>query len=111
MRSILKMPGEGPKVVEIDNELRSLQEAVGGHIEHIGIGHGIGILCDEEGRFKGPLVNGRPTSLPFNFFLITVGSLVGPVLFVGEKGEEFVSLDDAQVDRILGFLKMTEEGM
>lgn len=110
MKVIIKRPGEKAEAVEIENELKALQNAVGGHIEHVGFGWGIGILCDEEGRFKGPLVDGRPTSLPFNFFLNPYGSIVGPALFVAEKGDEFVGLNDEQIALVWEFLNaLTDE--
>lgn len=35
MRSLIKRPGEGWTVTEIQNELEPLQKAVGGHLEAV----------------------------------------------------------------------------
>ena len=103
MKAIIKLPGKEPEIIEAESDL---QELVGGYLEHVCFVRGIGILCDEEGLYKGPVVNGKPTSLPYNFFLPHVGALVGPVLFVGESHGVFVDLDERQVSLILGFLNI-----
>ena len=105
MKVILKLPGEAPKEVEIGNGLEDLQKAVGGYIEHVPFGDGIGILVNEEGRFKGPVIGDWPTSLPVNFTLYPYGQLVGPALFIGEGEEDFVGLEDWQMDIINEFFR------
>lgn len=107
MKAILKEPGKEPRILEVESDHEALHEALGGYLEHIGIGRGIGILCDEDGRYKGPVVKGRPTSLPYNFSLPDIGPLVGPVLFVGESPDGFIGLDDEQISLVFdGFEEM-----
>lgn len=78
------------KIVEIDNTLSALQEAVDGRIEPFRIGTDAVILCDEEGKLKGKPVNCRVLGETF----------VGTILVVGTEGEDFtdcpVDLDDWQ---------------
>lgn len=105
MRVVRKNPGRAPEILEIGEELEDLQQAVGGHLEHFGFLPGIGILCDEMSRLKGPVVNGKPTSLPYNFAVDEYVDFVGPVLFVGESGERFIGLSGDQVKKILGFFE------
>ena len=53
---VLKVePYKKPEVVTLKNELSSLQEAVGGLIEFVGLDYdnGIDILCNEEGKLIG----------------------------------------------------------
>ena len=100
MRAVIKKPGESPEIIDVDNDLKPLQEAVGGYIEHFSLTRGIGILCDEDGRFKGPVVDGRVTSLPYTFAFDEYVVFVGAVLFVGESGDDFTDLTDEQVDLI-----------
>lgn len=85
MRALKKNPGEGCKVIEIENDLHALQEAVGGYIEAVPISWSCCILFDEEGRLKG---------LPYN---MTCGGhdLFGPVLTVGVDGEDFTDVPQA----------------
>jgi len=39
-----------PDVIELGNDLRSLQSAVGGHIEIVGLESGVALLLNEEGK-------------------------------------------------------------
>ena len=98
---IIKRPGEKPEVIETGDGPDALSDALGGHIEHVGLGGGIGMLCDEDGRYKGPVIDGKPTSLPLNFFIAPYGAMVGPVLFVGEGEEDFCDLTEEQQQFIL----------
>lgn len=91
MTVILKRPGEEPKKIDIEDTLEAYRSIIGGSIEHLGFGNGIGMLFDEDGKFK---------NLPLNFF-IPGDFIVGNVLFVWGKGEEFVSLSDEQIEHIL----------
>lgn len=97
MTVILKRPGEEPKKIDIEDTLEAYRSIIGGSLEHLGFGNGIGMLFDEDGKFK---------DLSPNFFLFDdreapIDVVVGNVLFVGEKGEEFVSLSDEEIEHIL----------
>lgn len=97
MRALKKNPGEVWKVIEIENDLQALQEAVGGYIEAVTIAEDCCILVDEEGRLKG---------LPYNTTICGY-DLVGPALLVGVDGEDFtdVSPDLEQDLRACGLIK------
>lgn len=82
MKALYKAPGEPAKVIDIENTLKALQEAVGGYIETITIAEDACIIGNEEGRIKG---------LPFNCNLVGL-KLFGPILIVGTKGDEFTDL-------------------
>jgi hypothetical protein len=59
IRVVVVAPDQAtPFVKEIDNELRELQEIVGGHIELVRYG-GFDIFCNEEGKLDGLPLN-RP---------------------------------------------------
>ena len=80
---ILKLSAKGRlEVKNIKNELRVLQNEVGGYIEPVTIfdDKDIVILADEEGKLK------RRSANPF------IPGLVGDVIICGVKGEEFCSL-------------------
>lgn len=64
----------------IDNTLESLQEYVGGYIEAVSIGHGVTVICNEDGRLLG---------LPYNCTINGI-DFCGNVALVGTKGGEFV---------------------
>lgn len=86
MRSLIKRPGEGWTVTEIQNELEPLQKAVGGHLEAVTLWADACVLCNEEGRIKG---------MPYNTTICGV-SFVGPILIVGTAGEDFSDLTEQQ---------------
>lgn len=50
MKAIIKKPGEKPRVIEIENELSALQEAVDGYIQAVPLAADACIICNEEGE-------------------------------------------------------------
>lgn len=82
MRAILKKVGEAPEIVEIENTLEALQDAVGGWIEAIYLDNNAVLICDEEGKIKGK---------PFNFYT-DLDVIVGDVLFVSVADEDFTDI-------------------
>lgn len=83
MKALKVEPGRIPELIEIENELEALQDAVGGDVECVTIASDAAILCDEEGLLKGKPVN-------FTFCGLTI---VGTALFEGVDGEEFCDID------------------
>lgn len=82
MKAILKMPHKRPEIVEIENSLKALQEAVGGHIETLTFAVDACVVCNGEGRFLGFEHNTVVSGVEF----------VGPILVVGVEGEEFTDV-------------------
>ena len=87
MKAIRKKPGEKPEIVDIENNLESLQKAVGGYIECIPYDKFI-VICDEEGRLKGK---------PFNCVIDPI-PYVGTILAVGDDGEDFKDIEISLAD-------------
>ena len=77
MKAIIKKPGEKSKVIEIENELSVLQEAVEGYIQAVPLAADVCIICNEEGKLIG---------LPYNTRIMNE-IFVGNILFVGVAGE------------------------
>ena len=97
MRILFKEPGKEPRSMQIPNELKILQDLVGGLIEPIKVADNVVAICDEEGKLKG---------LEPNFFFGAIGDvIVGPVIFAGERGDEFCSLADDDADLINRILR------
>ena len=94
MRIIKKLPGQRPEVVDTENTLEALQEAVGGYIEAVTFAEDAALICNEEGRLLGLQHNCTVLGIPF----------VGPVLAVGVAGEEFRGLRDEQLQLMLELL-------
>ena len=76
---IKKEPGGVYYVKDIENTLEAMQAEVGGYIETVRFLSDVCIVCNEEGRLKGMEYNDHILGIDF----------VGPIFFVGTKGEEF----------------------
>ena len=88
--SVLKIaPGQYPQQVEIDNDLKALQQAVGGTIAAVyPFADPVAIICNDEGKLMG---------LPLNRALRDENgqmydAVAGTFLVVGLDEEDFVSL-------------------
>lgn len=90
MRVIRKRPGEAWEPIEVENELKPLQQAVGGYLESFTFAEDACVLCDEEGRLKGKPYNTTVCGVPF----------VGTVLIVGVAGEDFSDLTEQMEARM-----------
>lgn len=84
---IIKEPGKGFRLTEIENSLEALQKAVGGDIETVTVAEDLVIICDEEGRGKHE----------FNLMIFGI-EFFGTIIFVGVDGEEFADIPEAMKD-------------
>lgn len=82
LRVLVKRPGLPLRAEVVENTLRSMQELVDGPIECVTITEDIAIVCNEEGRLRGLSPSASVLGMQF----------VGPVAFVGTRGEEFASI-------------------
>lgn len=82
MVAIRKDAGESPKLVQIENSLEALQQAVGGYVETVTFCSDAVLLCDEEGKIKNRPMNVKLFGEEF----------VGTILIVGVNGDEFTDL-------------------
>ena len=79
IRVIVKESGKAPREVTIRNDLKTLQELVGGRIEYYAVRADFGIICNEEGHLL---------HLPYNCACYGSG-FVGTIIAVGAEGENF----------------------
>lgn len=100
MKAVIKRVGKNPVKEEISDDiaagLHDLQGIVGGLIEAVPYEDFL-LICNEEGKLQG---------LAPNFFHGN-DLIVGDVVFVGQNGENFVSLTLAQQNLLLA--KFTAE--
>ena len=82
MKVIIKEPGHMPRQIVIDKSLHTLQELVGGYIEHVGVNEKIGMIINEEGKFNGLEPN----------FKFREDFIMGNAIFVGYDGEDFADV-------------------
>lgn len=85
MRVIMKQPGKDPTQILIPNDLKLLQDIVGGYIETVYLGDGIVMICNEEGKNMGLEPN----------FTLGGETIVGTVLFCGAGEEDFVNCPES----------------
>lgn len=82
LRVLVKRPGLPLRAEVVENTLRSMQELVDGPIECVTVTEDLAIVCNEEGRIRG--LSPSVTILGTQF--------VGPVAFVGVRGEDFTDI-------------------
>ena len=88
LRVVMVEPGKPAYVTEIPHTLEAEQQAVGGRIELVYLDGGI-LVCNDEGKLLGMEGNRR----------LDNGSVIaGPFFIVGDAGENFRSLTNAEVD-------------
>ena len=103
MKVIFKEPGKDARRIVVDGSLKTFQDLVGGHIEHIGLSERLGILCDEEGKLKG---------YDPNFRLAAINDwIVGNAIFVGEGGEDFTDIHEDDAETVMLFLGLQPDLM
>lgn len=83
----MKLDLNSISIIDVDNDLKALQEAVGGRIETVGLKNGGVMIVDEEGMLK---------QYPHNDLAsyISEKHIYGTALIVGVDGEEFDDVPD-----------------
>lgn len=99
LRVLVKRPGLPLRAEVVENTLRSMQDLVDGPIECVTVATDLAIVCNEEGRLRG--LSPSATILGTQF--------VGPVAFVGVRGEDFMSITRAG-ERLVRQIVMEAEG-
>lgn len=82
---LVKRPGLPLRAEVVENTLRSMQDLVDGPIECVTVATDLAIVCNEEGRLRGLSPSASILGTQF----------VGPVAFVGVRGEDFMSITRA----------------
>lgn len=96
IKVIVKDPGKDPEVMEIQNDLKVLQELVGGYVQSVTMADDLMMLMDDDGRMKGKNAN--------VFFTKYDDFIFGPVVFTGVNGKEFASISDKYLEGIPGVI-------
>lgn len=94
IKVVMVEPLKCPTITTINNDLESLQKAVGGLIEFVDIEENVCILCNEEGKLIGLEGNRRLNND------IIAGTFY--VCGVNDNGE-LISLTSAQMDKYLRY--------
>lgn len=107
MKCIKVEPKKRPEVIDIENNLESLQKAVDGFIEVLYPWDDlVGIVCNEEGKINGMALNrALTTDMDGNIFDI----VAGPFLVVGLTDDDFGDIPDDLLDKYLKKFESPEE--
>ena len=93
IRCILVKVFEQPKVVEIENNLSTLQKYVGGLIDIVELENDVDIIINDEGKLLGL----SPNLVLYEFRDI----IVGDFLVVGQKNGETISLSEEKIEKYM----------
>ncbi|MHA2063902.1 MAG: DUF3846 domain-containing protein [Candidatus Thorarchaeota archaeon] len=100
MEAIHKVPGQQAEFIVLDGSLDAIQHYVGGYFRPVTLFDGLVLLCNDDGNILG---------MEPNFPVQGLGMIVGPVLFVREEKENYVSVvreDMKTLTETIGFLEM-----
>lgn len=96
MKCVYVQPQKPPEIKEIGDDLKSLQEAVGGYIEAIyPFEDNVALICNEEGKINGASPN---RLLMYDSDERCFDMICGPFLIVGLTEDNFGSLTDEQAE-------------
>ena len=91
MEVLIIEPGKTPRQADIKNDLKTLQEIVGGYIEVVyPFENSICLICNEEGKLIG---------LPLNRNLEDFDIIAGTFVIVGLSEDNFCSLTPEQAEK------------
>lgn len=81
--------------MEVENDLKAEQAFVGGYIEVLGIGNGIDLVCNEEGK-----INGLVPTIAWIEDEEVVEIICGNCFLCRSMDGEFVSINDEDLEYI-----------
>lgn len=92
IKAIRFRPDYPADLTDVDNDLESLQQIVGGDIEVVPIGEAHVLIIDEEGKLKKKR-HGQLATAVFGERLLPDDWIAGTALLVGSDGPEFTDVD------------------
>lgn len=96
MTVLLVKPGEAPLSVEMDSDLKAMQEAVGGCIEAVyPYEDRVALVCNDEGKLIGMELNRAVRHADGN----TMDIIAGPFLVCGLSADNFCSLSPELMEK------------
>lgn len=113
MKVVVVSPGKKPTVEEIDNNLESMQQAVGGYIEvlYLFSDERICLVCNEEGKFSSEMKPNRAIyqedrckamDRKINIQEERILDIIfGTFFLCSDDGDEFGSLSNGQIAKAL----------
>jgi hypothetical protein len=104
MKVLFIKASEVPKVIEVKNDLKPLQDLVGGYIECVRISSNVSLVCNEEGKLK---------DLSYNLVLLGSGgenivdAIFGDCFLIGNDKEsgEFTDISESDIKKYTNMVK------
>lgn len=124
MKDVIKVlkvePKKKPEICLLKNDLKSLQEAVGGLIEIISLDVGVALLCNEEGKLIGLEANRRLGSdIIVGTFYVLGDDENGVLKSISEEDAEYyselfkdfeeISQEEVDESMVMHFIAFEEE--
>lgn len=95
IKVVFQSPGDISKVITIENDLKPMNELIGGYLETLTLSNGLVLIMDEEGRLKG---------LPDNIRCAQYGTIAGTVFVTADEEEDFRSLTTEEIQSARAWL-------
>lgn len=95
IKVIFQNPGEISRIMTVKNDLKSMQELIGGYLETLTLPNGLVLVMDEEGRLKGLRENVR---------CVQFRTIVGRIFITAAEGESFRSLTVKEIQSARAWL-------
>lgn len=105
MKVALMRPGQDAVYTEIGNDLKSMQDAVGGYIEAVyPFDDPVALVCNEEGKLNNMPFN----RVLYNSELEPVDIICGPFFICGIGEEDFTDIPEDIASKYLEMFAMAE---
>ena len=95
IKVVVQHPGDISRIMTVKNDLKSMQELIGGYLETLTLPNGLVLVMDEEGRLKGLRENVR---------CVQFGTIVGRIFITAAEGESFRSLTVEEIQSARAWL-------
>ena len=89
IRILVVEPFKEPYQIRIEHTLRNLQRIVSGYIEILQLDHNTDIICNDEGKINGLLLNR----------FVDYDIILGTFIIAGHKDSETISLSRKQIKK------------
>lgn len=95
IKVVVQEPGKISEIATVVNDLKPMQELIGGYLETLTLPNGLVLVMDEEGRLKGLQENVRS---------VQFGTIVGRLFITAAEGESFRSLTVEEIQSARAWL-------
>lgn len=102
---LLVEPNQYPRMIEIEDDLQSMQQIVGGYIEYLSLDD-VALICNEEGKINGLPLNRALYSAEGEIVEIIAGNFF--LCYDSAESDTFLSLPKELADKYYEIFKLPE---